>query len=505
MIQPAPRVIYFMSNEVITANTALNPLPPGSGQSRLPPTQKNVAKTEKGDNPAKLCENCGFDLDGPFCGRCGQPERSVIRFFGSVVMHILDDIFGFDSRAGRTLVPLIFRPGFLTNEYFRGRRVHYVPPIRLYFFVSIIFFIFLGFFTDDSVNELKQFQQSNTDSISVISKDINSLKAKMAAKDYVVVVDDQTTLDKLLIDRKETRAELEENIKEIQENLDEIEGKQRQPGYELDTGEAIQKQALLSAISMIEMNLDEDPKLAAIHKVERKLERLEHKQSLPGYKPKEKDELKKQAFELKIAQLLSGKLEVDGTEETDESSSGSDDSNFEWNLNPQFDFLSDEHNKKLEGFFGELEAKAKVAFMQDAGPLVKQTLGLLPQMMFVLLPLFALLLKVFFVFSKRFYMEHLTVALHSHAFMFVVLMMVAMLSTLYENIYQAYPDAGSVIENIIIALGLWVPAYLLIMQKKVYKQGYIFTFVKFCMIGITYIMLLSFTAMVAFFWGLAQL
>lgn len=497
-----------MSNEVITANTALNPLPPGSEQSRLAATQKKVSKTDETDKSGKsekLCENCGFGLDGPFCGRCGQPEMSVIRFFGSVVMHILDDIFGFDSRAGRTLVPLIFRPGFLTNEYFRGRRVHYVPPIRLYFFVSIIFFLFLGFFTDDSVNELKQFQLSNTESISAISKDITSLKAKMAAKDYIVVADDQTKLDKLLFDKKEAREGLEENIREIQDEIDEIEEREKQPGYEPEPGEGLQKQALITAISMIEMNLDEDPKLAAIQKVERKLDRLEHKLSLPGYKPKLKDDLKMQALQLKKEQLLSGELPIGGIDGTDESSQSSDNSGFSMNVSPQFDFLSDDANKQLKDFFDELEAKAKVAFEQDAGPLIKQVLGLLPQMMFVLLPLFALLLKIFFIFSKRFYMEHLTVALHSHAFMFVVLMMMAMLSTLYENIFEEYPGAGDVIEYIVVGLSMWVPIYLLIMQKKVYKQGYIFTFVKFTMIGMTYIVLLSFTAMVAFFWGLAQL
>ncbi len=483
-----------MSNEVITANAPMNPLPPGAEQNNLGPIKR--------DDADKLCENCGFVLDGPFCGRCGQPEMSVIRFFGSVVMHILDDIFGFDSRAGRTIVPLIFRPGFLTNEYFRGRRVHYVPPIRLYFFVSIVFFLFLGFFTDDSVKDLKHFQQSNIESISVISKDIDSLKAKMAAKDYVVVAEDQAKLDKLVLDRENTRTELKESIKEIQDEIDDIVEKESQPGYEPEPGEVIQKQALISAVSMIEMNLDEDPRLAAIHKVERKLERLEHKQSLPKYEPSEKDEERKQALELKKAQLLSGELAVDAA---DESSSSSDKSNFSWNLSPQFEFLSDETNKKLKVFFDELEAKAKVAFLQDAGPLVKQMLGLLPQMMFFLLPLFALLLKVFFIFSKRFYMEHLTVALHSHAFMFVVLMMMAMLSTLYENIYQTYPDAGDMVENIVVGLSIWVPIYLFIMQKRVYKQGYFFTFVKFGMIGFTYIMLLSFTAMVAFFWGLAQL
>jgi hypothetical protein len=35
--------------------------------------------------------------------------------------------------------------------------------------------------------------------------------------------------------------------------------------------------------------------------------------------------------------------------------------------------------------------------------------------LFVLMPIFALLLKIFYVFAGRLYMEHMVVALHSHS------------------------------------------------------------------------------------------
>ena len=94
----------------------------------------------------QVCENCHLPLNGPFCANCGQEADSTLKYFWVVIMHLLDDIFSFDSRASRTLWPLVTRPAFLTNEYFSGRRVHYVPPIRLYLFISIVFFITLKFF-----------------------------------------------------------------------------------------------------------------------------------------------------------------------------------------------------------------------------------------------------------------------------------------------------------------------------------------------------------------------
>ena len=137
--------------------------------------------------------------------------------------------------------------------------------------------------------------------------------------------------------------------------------------------------------------------------------------------------------------------------------------------------------------------------------MVQQVLSVLPQTMFVLLPIFALLLKLFYLFSKRFYMEHLTVALHSHAFIFVNLLMLALLSKIHDLVAPSYPGPGEWVEYLIVGTVLWIPVYLYLMQKRVYKQGVLLTTFKFILIGHSYIALLSFTIMIAFLWGLAKL
>lgn len=62
----------------------------------------------------------------------------------TLVADALGDLFALDSRVLRTLRPLFLRPGFLTAEWCRGRRVPYVPPLRLYIFVAAIFFFVLA-------------------------------------------------------------------------------------------------------------------------------------------------------------------------------------------------------------------------------------------------------------------------------------------------------------------------------------------------------------------------
>jgi hypothetical protein len=50
-------------------------------------------------------------------------------------------LIAFDSRIIRTLKPLVIKPGFLTIEYFAGRRASYVAPFKLYIFFSCVMFL----------------------------------------------------------------------------------------------------------------------------------------------------------------------------------------------------------------------------------------------------------------------------------------------------------------------------------------------------------------------------
>jgi len=60
--------------------------------------------------------------------------------------------FGLDSKVARTLIALVRWPGRLTNEFIRGRRVRYVPPLRLYLSLSVLFFL-LTALTDHAATE----------------------------------------------------------------------------------------------------------------------------------------------------------------------------------------------------------------------------------------------------------------------------------------------------------------------------------------------------------------
>ena len=98
------------------------------------------------------CLNCGTELKGPFCYFCGQPDRNFMRFFPALLRDVMEDVLDLDSRFMRTLKPLLFKPGRLTRDYMQGRRFRYAPPMRVYIFSSIVFFLLAALLSSNAIN-----------------------------------------------------------------------------------------------------------------------------------------------------------------------------------------------------------------------------------------------------------------------------------------------------------------------------------------------------------------
>ncbi|HEX4372462.1 MAG TPA: DUF3667 domain-containing protein [Puia sp.] len=108
----------------------------------------------------KKCLNCGADVPDKFCSHCGQANTESKESFLHLVADFFSDITHYDSKVFITLRDLIFKPGFLTKEYNAGRRVTYLNPIRLYVFISAVFFLVLFASTKENEKNEKDDEQS---------------------------------------------------------------------------------------------------------------------------------------------------------------------------------------------------------------------------------------------------------------------------------------------------------------------------------------------------------
>ena len=290
-----------------------------------------------GDGGGVPCQNCGAELLGPHCYRCGQPVKGLVRHFTSVIGDFFDSVFDFDSRTLRTLWPLFGRPGYLSCEYFEGRRVRYVSPVRLFFFLTIVAFF------------------------------VGSLTLHMENGGNGVVVNDDDSMN-------------------------------------MNFGDG-----------------DWDP--------------------------------------------VTNPVDVSF-------------------LPPLADAWINDQIGRAEKNIGRLQ--------EDPDLYVKALLSAVPTALFVLLPVFALMLKLAYVFKRRLYMEHLIVALHSHAFLSLSLLLLFLLGWLE----RALPAAAVAFNVLEFGLFAWMPLYLLLMQKRVYGQGWPMTLLKYLVLGFLYFWLISLGAVV---------
>lgn len=131
-----------------------------------------------------------------------------------------------------------------------------------------------------------------------------------------------------------------------------------------------------------------------------------------------------------------------------------------------------------------MRATNRADMAREASALVRATVSRIPTAMFLLLPLFALLLKLLYARREWYYAEHVVFALHTHAFAFFVFSLV-----LLAYVWSGASEGMRL--GAIQAAGVVLPLYFLLAQKRVYGQSWPKTLVKASLLGIGYVLLLA--------------
>ena len=86
------------------------------------------------------CHNCGTPVSANFCGACGESSTLHVPGAFEFIHEFVGHFVALEGKLWRTLQLLLFRPGQLTVDFLRGRRVPYIPPLRLYLTLSLVVF-----------------------------------------------------------------------------------------------------------------------------------------------------------------------------------------------------------------------------------------------------------------------------------------------------------------------------------------------------------------------------
>jgi len=182
--------------------------------------------------------------------------------------------------------------------------------------------------------------------------------------------------------------------------------------------------------------------------------------------------------------------------------------NLEWdNKTERFVGLDEMEPGMIKNFLQAVEPKIK-QWKKNPRPLVDNIIETLPYMMFILLPIFAIVLKLFYIFSKRYYTEHLILLLHNHSFVYLMII-IRMLSGDIE-IYLKSIDfwlaqgASYFFSTLSIFSLIWIFVYIFMAIKNFYQQSWMVTSLKTISISFIYLNMLLIGFIFSFIAGAYQ-
>jgi hypothetical protein len=342
----------------------------------------------------KICLNCDAEIYGRYCHICGQENVEPKESAWSLVTHFFYDITHFDGKFFSTVRYLLLKPGFLSNEYIKGRRARYLHPIRMYVFTSAFFFIVFFSLFSIKVKDTGITSPALFDSLS---------------KGYGV-----------------TEAEMlkEATSKSDSDRISRAFRKYRIPlgGNDTATGKRLNKSISVQGVKY--------GSVAAYDSAQAKLPEAQR----DGWYTRMKTE--------KLIQFKQGM------------------------------------NRDPEGFFRN---------WMDA------LLHKFPQLLFISLPIFALLLKLLYVRKKQFYYaDHGIFTIHLYIFTFVALFILLMFNQLHKAVHW------KAIRYLELGICLYMLFYTYKALRNFYRQGRIKTLVKFFLLNFLSFFMILFLFMLFF-------
>ena len=373
----------------------------------------------------KNCLNCQSEVVGRYCHKCGQENLEPKETVWHLVQHFFNDVTHFDGKFFETVRYLLRKPGFLSLEYMRGRRMSYLNPIRMYVFTSAIFFILLF--------SLKK------------PEDMVSKQSKKGNKGLATLLADEARLQKGLQteededDREEMRDKMKTEAIEIGA-IKKIYGDSTKLTFNSDQLNALLAQAY--ADSLLQSNLS----TANTKRFQNAL---------------------REVNEPIQVNFFSWHGRYRDVEEYDSSEHSLPDS------------LRDGWIKKMvmrRMILLDEEYKNEPRLFQEH--LIENVLHSFPKILFVSLPIFALILNILYYRHKQYYyVDHGIFAVHLYCATFILLLLAILLSQLKDAVGPVWIKI--ILDILIFADCIYLMIYLYKAMRGFYRQRRGKTFLKY--------------------------
>ncbi|MGO1073454.1 DUF3667 domain-containing protein [Lysobacter sp. CA199] len=465
------------------------------------------------------CENCNAELHGHYCHACGQSVVNPIRHVGHALEEVFESFWHLDGRIFRTLRDLL-SPGRVARNYIAGQRVRYVAPLRLFVIVSVLTFFVAQFAIH--VDENSQFLDINGMQSSTVRLG-NTKKQIKHAQTIAEVEELRTRTVKGLLAASaavpaKARNAIDTSIQAVNrqadKRIDALRVEQKLDGAQVAAQKAQGQHdavtpapdSILAAKTLAEVETLRDRRVAPL--------REELATLAPG-----SDAAVEQGNQIRLINAEAGcraaqlqrahatasegpaarKSDAERYGESECKDVG-DPLSFNgkpWNAqtNPLTvtwwpKFANDWLNRQI----GRGEANFQ-RLTKEPWRYVSALASAVPSALFLMVPLFALLLKLAYLGSGRGYLEHLAIALYSHVYLCLSILAIFALMLLGAAITPHWSAFGWISGMAIGLLWAWMPIYLLIMQKRVYGNGWLLTLLRYSVVGSLYFILMTFAAM----------
>lgn len=378
-------------------------------------------------------------LQGDYCHQCGQSAHNPLEHVGHAIEEVFESFWHLDGRIFRTLRQL-FVPGRVAINYLAGHRVRYIPPLRLFVILSLLTF-FIGKLVLNVGEGVRmegvEAEIGRAQTIAEVEQIRDRLLAPIEKAEQAAAKTPGAN-PALIAARVRIQGEAASRIAELREQA----AKAQAPADATDRGTTPADNVAPAKVTVSPLAQEDDDSSWVCRFNER-------------------------PFDAKTNPVKAAWM-------------------------PGF------ANRWLNARIGRGCENIKDAD-RNGERLFQQFLGAIPTALFLLMPLFALLLKLLYLGSGRTYLEHLVVALYSHGFLLLMLLALFMLSAASNAGAPAwFTGLGYA------AIWIWMPIYLLLMQKRVYRGGWFTTVLRYVVIGTVYMLLVSFATLYAALIGISS-